>query len=501
MRSRTSRVISMILALVFFGTVLLGDVSQVLAQHDDVIQVPAPFIYMKSVEFNKGYLVPKVEHGMTAAKNLPKTVVNTAKTVGPKLSAVPKAAGKVPGRVKTWYNKTTTVPKGEQGMSYTQRLRSRMGKGVQRLGKAIEPKKPTAAAKAAAAAKGISTASQNQAMKTLGITKDARGGYHMKGRRGAISKVEANKLINKQAAKNPVGKVAAIKGKVGTGVSNFKANLKKGYATGKTNAGGVVKQTLDFRGKAAWRNVGLAAGLVIGVNTLRAIAKGEPLTFQNTIGSVLRREFAGAYIGGALGCAAGSLAQGLLGAVPVVGPIVGAFMPALGGVMGAHLGGNLAAGTRQGKFSFGDALAQIDPVEVGGQAVGSTIGAIIGSAICPGVGTVIGGMVGAFVGGAAANWIGENVFGRKKGGSNAWLYSGKSGSRQQDISKEKEVTENKDVTAREASKAYQDYIAAYNKLTDLMSRGLGDTPEAQQAYRDYKSAKENYEQIAQSVKK
>lgn len=57
-----------------------------------------------------------------------------------------------------------------------------------------------------------------------------------------------------------------------------------------------------------------------------------------------------------------------------------------------------------------------------------------------------------------------------------------------------------DITAREATKAYQEYIAAYNKLTDLMSQGLGDTPEARQAYAEYKEAKQKYEQIAQSLK-
>ena len=56
------------------------------------------------------------------------------------------------------------------------------------------------------------------------------------------------------------------------------------------------------------------------------------------------------------------------------------------------------------------------------------------------------------------------------------------------------------ITSREATEAYQDYIAAYNKLTDLMSRGLGDTPEAQQAYKEYKEAKQEYEQIAKSLK-
>ena len=57
-----------------------------------------------------------------------------------------------------------------------------------------------------------------------------------------------------------------------------------------------------------------------------------------------------------------------------------------------------------------------------------------------------------------------------------------------------------DATTQEATEAYQEYIAAYNRLTELMSQGLGDTPEAQQAYAEYKEAKENYEQIAKTLK-
>ncbi len=55
------------------------------------------------------------------------------------------------------------------------------------------------------------------------------------------------------------------------------------------------------------------------------------------------------------------------------------------------------------------------------------------------------------------------------------------------------------ITSKEATDAYQDYIDAYNKLTELMSEGKGDTPEGQQAYREYKEAKEKYEAIAQSL--
>lgn len=40
-------------------------------------------------------------------------------------------------------------------------------------------------------------------------------------------------------------------------------------------------------------------------------------------------------------------------------------------------------------------------------------------------------------------------------------------------------------------------VAAYDKLTDLMARGKGDTPEAQEAYEEYKAAKKKYEALSQ----
>ncbi|RKY27746.1 MAG: hypothetical protein DRP83_01815 [Planctomycetota bacterium] len=47
-----------------------------------------------------------------------------------------------------------------------------------------------------------------------------------------------------------------------------------------------------------------------------------------------------------------------------------------------------------------------------------------------------------------------------------------------------------------AKKAYQEYIAAYNKLTQLMAAGKGDTPAAQRAYKQYKIAKKRYEALS-----
>lgn len=44
-------------------------------------------------------------------------------------------------------------------------------------------------------------------------------------------------------------------------------------------------------------------------------------------------------------------------------------------------------------------------------------------------------------------------------------------------------------------KEAESYTKAYNKLTKLMAEGKGDTPEAQEAYRKYKEAKDAYEKV------
>ncbi|MFH1317173.1 MAG: hypothetical protein ABII01_06640, partial [Candidatus Woesearchaeota archaeon] len=62
------------------------------------------------------------------------------------------------------------------------------------------------------------------------------------------------------------------------------------------------------------------------------------------------------------------------------------------------------------------------------------------------------------------------------------------------------INEENEITTETTTAAYQEYIEAYNKLTELMSEGKGDTPEAQQAYKEYKVAKERYEQIAKGLK-
>jgi hypothetical protein len=52
----------------------------------------------------------------------------------------------------------------------------------------------------------------------------------------------------------------------------------------------------------------------------------------------------------------------------------------------------------------------------------------------------------------------------------------------------------------DAKRAYQEYIAAYNKLTSLMAKGQGDTPAAQRAYQEYKAAKDKYEATLKNQK-
>ncbi|MFA5079174.1 MAG: cohesin domain-containing protein, partial [Dehalococcoidia bacterium] len=55
------------------------------------------------------------------------------------------------------------------------------------------------------------------------------------------------------------------------------------------------------------------------------------------------------------------------------------------------------------------------------------------------------------------------------------------------------VTSGQTGTAAATGCTYAEYIAAYNKLTSLMSQGKGDTPEAQAAYAEYAKVKACYE--------
>ena len=58
-------------------------------------------------------------------------------------------------------------------------------------------------------------------------------------------------------------------------------------------------------------------------------------------------------------------------------------------------------------------------------------------------------------------------------------------------------TETKSMTEKDA---YERYVAAYNKLTQLYAEGQGDTPEAQRAFEKHKYEKERYENIIKDKK-
>jgi hypothetical protein len=534
----------------------------------------------------------KVVQGATAVKN---AVVKGAKVVG--------------GVVKTGYNKVdaavtkpgqTGLPAGVKGNVSTGTGAPTQGgsttptqggtaPGSSTPAQPTTPANPTTPGGTPSAGTGgkvavsesvpstTTTVSKTEAMNSLGLTRDSRGIYHMKGVRGAISTSKAESMIKDyvksssstassvtegttpgqggtttpgngagsagqtgggssgqtgstgqtgttptqgsgnsgtvgQSGSNVPGqssgaaggkksgflgklkaKFGAAKAKFVKGAKQFGANVKTGYRQGVANAKVITNSTLNPFNKAAWGNVAIAAGVTVGANIISDIANGRPVDLKKAVGSVARREFAGAYIGGSLGAAGGAIAQGVLSAVPVVGPIVGAFMPALGAVVGSTMGSNLAAQTRQGRFDLAEALKSVDWAQAGGQAVGGTIGAIVGSALLPGIGTMVGGMVGSFLGGKVVGWLrgrfgngglpgiggghGGTVIhgGGNSGGS---CNSGNGGS----------TASNSEIRA-----AYQAYIAAYNRLTQLMSQGKGDTPEAQRAYQDYKQAKERYE--------
>jgi len=62
------------------------------------------------------------------------------------------------------------------------------------------------------------------------------------------------------------------------------------------------------------------------------------------------------------------------------------------------------------------------------------------------------------------------------------------------VNNERQVDNEPDITVDSATKdAYRRYIAAYNKLTQLMSHGKGDTPAAQRAFKEYTYEKQRYE--------
>lgn len=373
--------------------------------------------------------------------------------------------------------------------------------GVVKKGNNYYVEKPVAKATVETMIQGKMTESgctRAEAIDRLGITQDDGGNYKVS---RAVKQSTVDQMVDDKMAENVASTSTTGSGDAATTeqgqskFSKFKSDLADGYQSGMTNAKAITSATLDFRHGQAWQNLAITAGVTVGAKVLSNIANGQPADIKGAVGSIFTKEFAGGYVGGALGCAGGALAQGLLSAVPVVGPVIGAFMPALGGIIGGQLGSGLGGG-----LSLSEALSAIDPVQVTGQAIGSTIGAMLGSLIpIPVVGTMLGGMVGGWLGGKAATWIkglftgNTNVTTTTGGGkTDTGTTSGSTGG---------STVSSDSFSAREAQVAYQDYISAYNKLTDLMTAGKGDTTEAQDAYQEYKSAKEKYESLTNALQK
>lgn len=328
---------------------------------------------------------------------------------------------------------------------------------------------------------GISKA---EAMKRMGVSEVGDGTYKVS---RAVKKDIVNEFVTEKMTAQPE-----------TPVKSFIGDVKEGYATGVTNAKGITKATLDFRGKQAWGSLGTAAAVTVGTDIASDLLNGRPVDLKKSIGQVTRREFVGSYAGGALGTAGGAIAQGVLSAVPVVGPVIGAFMPALGGIVGAQVGGSLAGQTRTGQFSLKTALSTIDPVEVAGQAVGGTIGAMLGTMIpIPVVGTMIGGMVGSWVGGKLAKGIQGLIKGRSIRLPNNGGNTNGGGNINNGGTTDNNNNNNNNQAGDPAQikAAYEKYVASYNRLSQLMSEGKGETPEAQQAYNEYRQAKEEYNRL------
>ncbi|PKK90446.1 MAG: hypothetical protein CVV64_08760 [Candidatus Wallbacteria bacterium HGW-Wallbacteria-1] len=377
--------------------------------------------------------------------------------------------------------------------------------GIVKKGNNFYVEKPVAKATVETMIQGKMTeagCTRADAMNRLGISQDQGGNYKVS---RAVKQSTVDQMVNDKMSQSVADQTGAAGDTAAADkpsrLSKFKGDLADGYQSGMTNAKAVTKATLDFRGQAAWQNLAITAGVTVGANIISDIANGRPVDLGKAVGSVARREFAGAYVGGALGCAGGALAQGLLSAVPVVGPIIGAFMPALGGIVGGNLGSSLAGQTRDGKFSLAAAFATIDPVQVTGQAIGSTIGAMLGSLIpIPVVGTMLGGMVGGWLGGKAATFV-AGLFGRNKTTTTTTTGGGRTDTTGTTGGTGSTSVDPGSFSAREAQIAYQDYISAYNRLTDLMTAGKGDTPEAQAAYSEYKASKEKYESLTNAMKK
>jgi len=252
------------------------------------------------------------------------------------------------------------------------------------------------------------------------------------------------------------------------------------------------------------KNIGISAGLTVGFKIFEQVKNGEKVSIGKAVGHLASGEFVGSFVGSSLGSAAGSVVGSLVGSsIPVVGPILGAFMPAIfgaaGGQLGSTLGNDLATGQ---KFSFKKAWASIDKVAVLGQAVGSTVGAAIGSMLFPGIGSIVGGLVGGMIANVIVNKI------RNRGKTSI---SGVNAMRGQIIYGDQVVpppsqnvmnaTGLSSTGSGNAQSTYEQMTNAYKRYSQLLSEGLGESSECQQALSQYKQLYTNYANSLQGQQK
>lgn len=181
---------------------------------------------------------------------------------------------------------------------------------------------------------------------------------------------------------------------------------KKALGVGLEKAADSIKQSFSVK------NVAITAGTSIAVNLVSQIASGEKPSFKKALSAVTSMQFVGNVVGSSMGAAAGHAIAPLIQAfvpIPVVGAIAGSLLPTLTSIAGGQFGGSLGAG-----MSFKDALKNLDPVAIAGQAVGSTVGSMLGAMIpIPVIGPMIGGMLGGFLGEKLFTGIAK-LFGRDK---------------------------------------------------------------------------------------
>lgn len=181
---------------------------------------------------------------------------------------------------------------------------------------------------------------------------------------------------------------------------------KKALGVGLERAADSIKQSFSVK------NVAITAGTSIAVNLVSQIASGEKPSLKQALSAVASMQFVGNVVGSSMGAAAGHVIAPLIQTfvpIPVVGAIAGSLLPTLTSIAGGQFGGNLGAG-----MSFKEALKNLDPVAIAGQAVGSTVGSMLGAMIpIPVIGPMIGGMLGGFLGEKLFTGIAK-LFGRDK---------------------------------------------------------------------------------------